>query len=672
MVGCVACSSLIATAADRAPEHPRSGITADGIDPTVRAQDDFFRHINGGWIKRVEIPSDRALYGSFVQLLDKSEANLRAIIEEAARHDDHADAEVRKIGDLYASFMDERQADKLGLDPIKHDLQKVDEITDKASLTRLVAELQREGLGGLFGGFVRPDDKHSDRYIVNLVQGGISLPDKSYYQDARFKPIREKFLTHLETMFRLAGQAAPKEAASTVMAVETELATHHWDRVRSRDRTLTYNKKDRKELEALAPGLDWSAWFQALGAPDREIRELIVRQPEYFTALAAMLDKVSLADWKTWLKWHVLQDAAPYLSKSFVDENFAFSGRVLTGAPENRPRWKRGVALVGGKMGEAVGKIYVAKHFPPAAKTRMTELVLNLIEAYREDIANLDWMGPETRRQALEKLAKFHTKIGYPDKWRDYSSLEIRRDDLMGNVRRADAFEVKRNLAKLGKPVDRDEWDMTPQTVNAYYNAGMNEIVFPAAILQPPFFDMQADDAVNYGGIGAVIGHEIGHGFDDQGSKSDGDGNMVSWWTDADRKQFEARTKTLIEQYSGFEPAQLAGHKVNGALTIGENIGDLGGLSIAYKAYKRSLKGRDAPVIDGLTGDQRFFIGWAQVWRIKYRDAELTRRLATDPHSPGEFRCNGVLRNLPEFYAAFDVKQGDKLWLPPERRVRIW
>jgi putative endopeptidase len=662
----------LARAADRAKPELRSGITGDGIDPKVRPQDDFFRHVNGGWIARTNIPADRPLYGSFVQLLEKSEADLRQIIEEAAKADALAGSEPRKIGDLFKSFMDEERAEKLGMAPIAEDLKRIDEVRDKAGLMRLLAEFQHGGVSGLFGGFVRPDDKHSDRYIVNLSQGGIGLPDKSYYADSKFKPIRDKYLDHMAAMFQLAGVDSPKDAAGRVLALETELASHHWDRVKSRDRTLTYNKKDRKGLEALTPGLDWTAWLTSFGAREQAVTEVIVRQPDYFTSLAAMLDKVPLDNWKHWLRWHVVHSYAPYLSKPFVDENFAFSGKVLTGAPENRPRWKRGVALVDDALGEAVGRIYVAKRFPPAAKVRMQELVDNLVEAYREDIAQLDWMGPETRRKALEKLAKFHPKIGYPDKWRDYSSLEIRPDDLVGNARRARAFEVARNLAKLGRPVDRDEWLMTPQTVNAYYNAGMNEIVFPAAILQSPFFDMQADDAVNYGGIGAVIGHEIGHGFDDQGSKSDGDGNMVSWWTDADRKQFEARTKMLIDQYSGFEPAQLPGQKVNGALTIGENIGDLGGLSIAHKAYLRSLKGKPAPIIDGLTGDQRFFTGWAQIWRSKYRDAELARRLATDPHSPGEFRCNGVLRNLPEFYEAFGVRQGDKLWLPPEQRVKIW
>jgi putative endopeptidase len=671
-IGFVAAGAAgLAQAADPAGGNlKRSGIDPSSFDKSVRPQDDLFRHVNGGWIARTEIPSDRAMFGSFVQLLDKSEANLRAIIEEAAKADSPPGSEARKVGDLFASFMDEARVDGLGLGPIKADIGRIDAIRDRAGLVRAVASLQKEGIGGLFGLMVTTDAKRSDRYIVYLNQGGINLPDESYYREAKFKPIRDRYIAHVEKMFGLAGWPEPKPSAARVMAVETALAKHHWDRVKSRDRTLTYNKKDRKALDELAPGFDWAAWLEAYGA--EHVDEVIVRQPEFFTAMAGALDQVSLDDWKAWLKWNLLHEAAPFLSKPFVEENFAFTGRTLTGAPENRPRWKRGVALVGQAMGEAVGKIYVARHFPPEAKARMIDLVQNLIEAYREDIAGLEWMGPETRKKALDKLAKFRPKIGYPDKWRDYSKLEIRRDDLAGNIRRATAFEFNRNLAKLGKPVDRDEWMMTPQTVNAYFNSGMNEIVFPAAILQPPFFDLQADDAVNYGAICAVIGHEIGHGFDDQGSKSDGDGNMVNWWTDLDRKQFESRTKKLIDQYSGFEPAQLPGQKVNGALTVGENIGDLGGLSIAYKAYKRSLKGSEAPLIDGLTGEQRFFIGWAQAWRSKFRDAELARRLATDPHSPAEFRCNGVLRNLPEFYEAFGVKEGDKLWLPPDDRVRIW
>jgi len=649
----------------------RSGVDRSGFDTSVRPQDDFFRYVNGGWIARAEIPADRPIYGSFLVLREQSESNLRAIIEELAAKTDSPDgSDARKIGFLYSSFMDQARADRLGLKPIEADLARIDAIAGKDGFTQTEAALQREGATGLFGAFVSTDAKRSDRYIVYLNQGGISLPDESYYRDAKFKPIREQYLAHVEKMFVLAGIAGPKAAAARVMVVETGLASHHWDRVKNRDRTLTYNKVDRKGLDALAPELDWSNWLRAYGSAS--IEELVVRQPDYFTAMSGMLETVSLDDWKVWLKWHVLHAAAPFLSKPFVDENFGFFERTLTGAPEIRPRWKRGVAAVESGLGEAVGKIYVAKHFPPEAKARMKVLVGNLIEAYREDIASLAWMSPETRKRALEKLAKFNAKIGYPDKWRDYSRLVLVPDDLVSNVRRATVFEVERNLAKLGKPVDRDEWDMTPQTVNAYYNPGMNEIVFPAAILQPPFFDLKADDAVNYGAIGAVIGHEIGHGFDDQGSKSDGDGNLVNWWTDLDRKEFELRTKMLIDQYSGFEPAQLPGQKVNGAMTIGENIGDLGGLTIAYKAYRRSLQGREAPVIDGLTGDQRFFIGYGQAWRIKARQAYLARQLAVDPHSPAEFRCNGVLRNVPEFYAAFGVKPGDKLWLAPEQRVRIW
>jgi putative endopeptidase len=655
--------------ADEIPPH-RSGVDSSGLDPAVRPQDDFFRHINGAWIARTAIPADRSAYGSFFVLRDTSESNLRTILENAAATDLSANSDARKIGDLYQSFMDEARVDELGKKPIEADLARVDAVTTKTALVSTIASLEREGVRGLFGAMVSNDAKRSDRYILYLEQGGISLPDESYYREAKFKPIRDAFVAHVARLFEIAGVPDPKAAATRVMTVETELARHHWDRVKSRDRTRTYNKLDRKQLDQLTPGFGWDDWLKEYGC--KPMSELIVRQPDYFTAMASQLDVIPLDDWKAWLKWQVLHQAAPLLSKPFVDEDFVFFSKMLTGTPELRPRWKRGVEVVERAMGEAAGKIYVAKHFPPQAKARMQELVANLIAAYRANIAALEWMSPETRKKALDKLDKFNPKIGYPDKWRDFAGLEIRRDDLVGNAKRATAFDVAYHLARLDKPVDRDEWHMTPQTVNAYYNPNMNEIVFPAAILQPPFFDMQADDAVNYGAIGAVIGHEIGHGFDDQGSKFDGAGNMVNWWTEPDRKEFEARAKMLIDQYNHFEPVQLPGQKVNGAMTIGENIGDLGGLSIAYKAYKRSLQGQVAPVLAGLTGDQRFFVGWAQAWRSKYRDAELARRLATDPHSPPEFRCNGVLRNLPEFYAAFGVKEGDKLWLVPDQRVRIW
>jgi putative endopeptidase len=668
--GLVAAYGMAGPRVGAADRDLRSGVMKSGFDSKVRPQDDLFRHVNGGWIEEAKIPAEYGFFGSFMELRDRALADLRAIIEDAAKPGDASSgSDARKIGDLYGSFMDERKVEELGLEPILGDLARIDAASDKAGFLRLLAELQRQGAGGLFRLFVAPDAKQSDREIVQLAQGGISLPDESYYRDPKFRPIREAFVAHVQKMFALAGRPEPAAAARQVMELETRLAKAHWDRVKSRDQTLSYNKKDRAALEALTPGFDWSTYFDATGA--RDLHEVIVRQPDFFAAMAASYRDVPLEQWKTWLAWQVLSSSASFLNKAMVDEDFDFE-RKLSGATELPPRWKRGVKAVEGALGEAAGKLYVARHFPPEAKARMQQLVKNLIEAYRQDIQGLDWMSPETKKKALEKLAKFTPKIGYPDKWRDYSKLEIRRGDLLGNVRRAVAFEVDRDLAKLGKPVDRSEWGMTPQTVNAYYNPLFNEIVFPAAILQPPFFDRNADDAVNYGGIGAVIGHEIGHGFDDQGSKYDGDGNMKNWWTDADRKEFDKRARMLIEQYNGFAPAQLPGQHVNGALTIGENIGDLGGLTIAFKAYKLSLGGTEAPTLDGRTGDQRFFIGWAQCWRAKYRDAELMRRLATDPHSPAEFRCNGVVRNLPEFYAAFGVKEGDQLWLSPDRRVRIW
>ncbi|WP_337176895.1 M13 family metallopeptidase [Paludisphaera sp.] len=652
------------------PAPPRSGVDRSGFDAAVRAQDDFFRHVNGGWIEKTEIPADKPRWGTFDRLVEESDAAIRAIIEEAEKSDAPAGSEARKVGDLYKSFMDEARVDELGIKPLADDLARVDALTDKKGLVALLGSLQREGVGGVFGAGVGVDAKKSDQYVVYMGQGGISLPDESYYREPQYQEIREAFVAHVGRMLALAGVADPEAAAAKVMELETAIAKHHWDRVKRRDRTLTYNKKTFAELESLAPAVDWRAWFENQGAP--KLDEVVVGQPDFFAAASKLIEEVPLEDWKTFLRWKLVHGAADYLSRPFVEEDFAFFGRTLSGTPELPARWKRGVGLVSGAMGEAVGKLYVERHFPPEAKARMKELVDNLTAAYHENISNLDWMSPETRAKALEKLAKFAPKIGYPDVWRDYSKLEIKADDLLGNVRRANAFENDRDLAKLGGPIDRDEWGMTPHTVNAYYNPTLNEIVFPAAILQPPFFDLTADDAVNYGAIGAVIGHEIGHGFDDQGSKSDGDGNMINWWTDADRKEFEARANKLIEQYNEFEPKQLPGRKVNGALTIGENIGDLGGLSIAYRAYKRSLEGKEAPVIDGLTGDQRFFLGWAQAWRTKFRDAELARRLTTDPHSPAEFRCNGVVRNMPEFHEAFDVKEGDGLWLAPEDRVRIW
>lgn len=647
-----------------------SGVEYGNFDKTVRPQDDFYRYVNGTWLQKTQIPPDRSNYGAFTALEDKAEKDLRAIIEELAAKQNEPGSEAQKIGTLYSSFIDEAKADAEGLQPITAELKRIDAISSKEDFVRAMAEFQRSGAGSLLAVFIAPDAKKSDAYAVYLSQAGISLPDRDYYlsADPKFAKIRDEYRAHVERMFQLAGQPDAKRAAETVFALEKRLAEAHWTRVESRDREKTYNKQTVAELDRQAPGFPFDRYFESLRA--RNFQYVIVRQPSYFKTLGQALGDTPLDSLKVWLKWKVLTAAAPYLSKSFVSEDFAFYGRALAGTEENRARWKRGVDLVEQAMGEAVGRIYVERHFPPEAKARMQALVGNLIQAYHQSIQNLDWMSPETKKQALAKLDKFTPKIGYPDKWRDYSKLEIKPGDLVGNVRRAEAFEIDRNLNKLGKPVDRDEWGMTPQTVNAYYNASMNEIVFPAAILQAPFFNMAADDAINYGAIGAVIGHEIGHGFDDQGSKSDGDGNMRNWWTEADRAAFEKRTKMLIDQYNQYEP--LPGQKLNGALTIGENIGDLGGVTIAYKAYRISLAGRQAPVIEGLTGDQRFFIGWAQVWPRLYRDEELLNRVKTDPHSPSEYRCNGVLANLPEFYAAFGVKEGDRLYRPPEQRVKIW
>jgi len=648
---------------------PVSGIDTSGMDQTVRAQDDLYRHVNGTWLRTTEIPADRSNYGAFTALADQAEKDLLAIIQAAAADPaKRKGSEAQKVGDLYAAFMDEARVEQLGMQPIADELAAIDRIKDRRGFTKTLAKLERQGVRGLWGGFVGQDAKQSDRYTLYLFQGAIGLPDRDYYLEDKFKDKREAYPKHVARMLTLAGRPDPEGAAARIFALEARLATAHWTRIESRDDDKTYNKHDRAQLATLMPGFDWKLYFDASKA--RAVTDAIVAQPSYFTALDAALAEVPLATWKEWLAWQVLNAYSPMLSKPFVDESFAFYGTTLRGIPQNRPRWKRGVGVIENNMGEAVGRIYVEKHFPPEAKARMKVLVGNLIEAYRQSILAIDWMGAETKHKALDKLAKFTPKIGYPDKWRDYSKLRITPGDLLGNAQRAFEFEVDRQLAKLGTPIDRSEWLMTPQTVNAYYNPPANEIVFPAAILQPPFFNLAADDAVNYGGIGAVIGHEIGHGFDDQGSKYDGQGNLKSWWTDADRAAFEQRTSRLIAQYDGFEA--LPGQHVKGALTIGENIGDLSGLQIAFKAYQLSLAGQPPPTLDGLSGAQRFFAGWAQVWRRNYRDAELLNRLATDPHSPSEFRCNGIVRNLPEFHAAFGVEAGDKLYLPPAEQVKIW
>ncbi|QSE82755.1 M13 family metallopeptidase [Rhodococcus koreensis] len=644
----------------------RSGIDLTHLDSDTRAQDDLFVHVNGKWIDDYEIPADRAIDGAFRTLYDKAEVDVQNIIEEAAASGAAPGTDAQRIGDLYGSFMDADVVEAAGLAPIAGELADVASAADLSALAVVIGRLQRTGVGGAVGHYVDTDAKNSARYLVHFSQSGIGLPDESYYRQDEHAEIRAAYVKHIAKMFAL---ARVDYDAQRVFDLETKIAAGHWDVVKRRDAELSYNLLT---LDQLPAGLDWSSWIGALGGTSKQFAEIVVRQPDYLTTLTGLWTSEDLDDWKAWATWNVIRSRAPYLTQALVEENFAFYGKTLTGAEEIRERWKRGVSLVQDLLGEAVGKLYVERHFPADAKARMQELVANLQEAYRRNISDLDWMSPETRQAALRKLEKFTPKIGYPDKWRDYSAVTISRDDLVGNYRSGFAAEYDRDLAKLGGPVDRDEWFMTPQTVNAYYNPGMNEIVFPAAILQPPFFDAAADDAANYGGIGAVIGHEIGHGFDDQGAKYDGDGNMIDWWTDDDRTEFGKRTKALIEQYNAFEPKALPGHTVNGEFTIGENIGDLGGLSIAIAAYRIATDGSEPEVLDGLTGIQRVFFGWAQVWRTKARDAEALRRLAVDPHSPPEFRCNGVIRNLDTFHDAFDVQPGDALYLDPEERVKIW
>ncbi|MBY6677187.1 M13 family metallopeptidase [Rhodococcus sp. BP-332] len=647
-----------------------SGLDLKFVDAATRAQDDLFEHVNGRWLAEYDIPADRAVDGAFRTLYDRAEEHVRDIIQVAADSSPAPGSDAAKIGDLYSSFLDADAIEAAGTAPIADELAAVADATDSEALARVLGTLQRTGVGGAVAHYVDTDSKKSDRYLVHFSQSGLGLPDESYYREDEHAQVREQYAEHIGAMFALAGVT---RSAASVLDLETALAAGHWDVVKRRDADLSYNLTTLASLRADAPGFEWGAWIEGLGADaDRHFAEIVVRQPEFLTTFAELWSTRSLDDWKAWATWRILHSRAPYLTSAVVDENFAFYGRTLTGTETNRERWKRGVSLVQDLMGEAVGKLYVQKHFPADSRTRMQELVANLVEAYRRNISDLEWMSPETRTAALAKLDKFTPKIGYPDTWRDYSSLLIDPADVVGNYRRGYEAEYQRDLDKLGGPVDRGEWFMTPQTVNAYYNPGMNEIVFPAAILQPPFFDPDADDAANYGGIGAVIGHEIGHGFDDQGAKYDGDGNLVDWWTDSDRSEFGKRTTALIEQYDSFEPKALPGHHVNGKFTIGENIGDLGGLSIAVEAYKISLNGSAAPEIDGLTGLQRVFFGWAQVWRTKARDAEALRRLSIDPHSPPEFRCNGVVRNLDSFHEAFEVTEQDALYLDPQQRVRIW
>lgn len=651
----------------------KSGINLEALDRAARPQDDLFRFVNGTWLDTTEIPGDRARFGTFDMLREESTSRVRDLIEAAAAdHDSAPGTPKRQVGDLYASFTDTDRVEELGLTPLQALLSEVATISDVATLGAALGRLERDGVDGPLRHFVSPDERSPEDYVVYLEQGGLGLPDESFYREDKYADIRTAYVEHVGRLLTLAGIPDAEGKATRIMALETLLASSHWDKVANRDAVKTYNAHSLDEAQALAPQFPWDAWLFGLQAPAGAFDKVVVRQPSFVSALGAALESADIDDWRAWLTWHVLSEFAPLLPQSFVDEDFDFFGRTLSGQPENKERWKRGVAVVESCVGEAVGRLYAERWFPPAAKERMQELVANLVAAFRTSFSSLEWMGPETRAQALEKLDAFTPKIGYPEVWRDYSSIDIDPGDLVGNVRRSTAFEVDRNLAKIGGPIDRAEWFMLPQHVNAYYMPSMNEIVFPAAILQPPFFDPEADDAVNYGGIGAVIGHELGHGFDDQGSRYDGTGALRDWWTEGDRERFDALSQRLIEQFDGYTPAGLdESHKVNGGLTVGENIGDLGGLQIGFSAYRIATEGTGMSEIDGFTGPQRFFVGWAQVWKGKSREAEAIRLLAIDPHSPQDVRGNAV-RNLSEFHEAFAVKPGDGLWVEPDERIRIF
>jgi putative endopeptidase len=669
-VGCTGSSMEGGRENAAAHKPPALGIDLATFDKAVRPQDDLFHHVNGTWLAKTEIPPDKSSYGSFDMLIDKSQADLRAIVEEAAKAQKTPGSDAQKIGDFYESFMNEARAEEAGLKPLEPELTAIDRIQTKTDLARYFARMFKLNLLNPIVGYVEGDAQQPDHDILYVFQGGLGLPDRDYYlqNEPKLVEYRQKYVAFLTTLLQLGNTSGAEAAAKGIFELETRLARAHWTNVENRDAVKTYNKRALPDLSKEFPGFDWAAWTSELGIA--QAPAVIVSQPSYLKAFAAAVNELPVDRWKPYLRASLLNGFAPFLNKALVDVEFGFYGQTLRGVQENQPRWKRAVNTINANLGEMLGKLYVERHFTPQAKARMEQMVENLRRSFRDGIDRLEWMGPETRKEAQEKLAKFRPKVGYPTKWRDYSRVQIVADDLVGNITRAFIAENEYQLGKVGKPIDPEQWNMTPQTVNAYYNPVRNEIVFPAAILQPPFFDLQADDAVNYGAIGAVIGHEMGHGFDDQGRRFDATGALRDWWAPKDADEYMKRAKVLVEQYNAFEP--LPGLHVNGELTLGENIGDLTGVVIAHRAYQLSLNGQPAPVLEGLSGDQRFFFGWAQQWRAKERDDALRQLVMTNEHSPEMYRANGPLRNVAEFYSTFDVKDTDKMYLPPDRRTKIW
>jgi putative endopeptidase len=659
------------------PKSTKTGIDPKGFDSAVRVEDDLFLHVNGEWLKHTPIPDDKSNYGSFTILMDDALVDLRAIIEQAALEDRAEGTDAQKVGDFYQSYMNEQLVEQVGLGPLQEPLAAINRLASLDEVIEHFGSLQAHSVQGPIGFYVDQDDKDSTQYLAAIVQSGTTLPDRDYYleDDPKYLKSREALAAYIVKLFELSHLSAAEQAAENILLLERRLAEVQWERTKLRDAEKRYNKFTVDQLIEQIPKLSWRSFLSAAGAP--ELAELNVVTPSFFEGLQPILAETPIEVWKQYLQFKLIDAYAPLLSAAFVDAHFELHSKELADVPQQQPRCKRAVVATAGAgagdfgvLGDVVGRLYVDEYFPAESKERMDQLVQNLLKAYELSIDELTWMTDVTKQRAQQKLAKIRAKIGYPEKWRDYTSLVIRADDLVGNVMRSSEVEHQRMLDKLNKPVDRDEWAMTPQTVNAYYNPGLNEIVFPAAILQPPFFDPQADDAVNYGGIGAVIGHEISHAFDDQGSKYDGDGNLQNWWTDQDRLAFTTLTNQLVEQFTAYEP--LPGKRLNGELTLGENIADLSGMSIALKAYSLSLGSDVAPTLGGWSGIQRFFIGWAQIWRRKYRDAEMVRRLLIDPHSPSRFRANGPVQNLDAFHEAFGIQEGDQMYKPPTDRIRLW
>ncbi|MYM82822.1 M13 family peptidase [Duganella sp. FT50W] len=666
-----ACCALLLLSA---PSHAQqlSGIDLKTLDTAVRPQDDFYGYVNGIWVRNTEIPADKSTWGTYIELREIAQGQLRSVIEATVKHPGKAGSETHKIADLYTSFMNEKARDAAGLKPLRADFARVAAIQDKRELPALFAYLQSTGVPTPFSAGVSPDAQNPEQYTVSINQSGLGLPDRDYYlkdDDAKLKGLRDKYQQHIATMLAMRGDQHAAEHAAQVLDIETRLAKVQWTRVQMRDPVKSYNRVEFARFSELAPAFDWNAYFTAAGyAP--KVSSAVVRQPSFLTGLSQQLDEVPLDAWKSYFNWRILESYAPYLDRATVKQNFAFEGTALRGVPQSEPQWQLALRFTDASLSDAVGKLYVQTYLPPETKPRVMAMFNNFVASFKDGVDKLDWMGPETKKEAQAKLAALKPKIAYPEKWRDYRAMKTSKTDLIANVKAARAWSRQNNLDKLGKPVDRDEWSMTPQTVNASYSPLLNAITIPAAILQPPFFNVQAEDAVNYGLLGITFGHEISHAFDDSGSQYDSHGRLRNWWTAEDRAAFKARAAGLVKQYSAYSP--VPGYHINGELTLGENIGDNSGLSITYNAYQRSLGGKPSPVIDGLTGEQRLYIGFAQKWRAKLRPEAAIAQIKSDPHSPGEFRAKGTVMNQPGFYEAFGIKPGDPMYLPPEQRVIMW